>query len=125
MESLRIYLIHTCYVCEVGRGIILRGYEYTVALSCCNINHVCCCLIRIYTIDLDNLHRMALKPDVLASECTYIDDSEHVGLPRLDCSSKVLAVIEKGRFGNRLCSGGICHTDETLQENWHLLMIPI
>ena len=68
---------------------------------------------------------MTLKPDVLTSECTDIDDSEHVGLPRLDCSGKILRVIEKGRFGNWLCSRGIGHTDEALQENWHLLMIPI
>ena len=68
---------------------------------------------------------MALKPNVLASECAYIDDSEHVGFPWLDCSSKILAVIEKGSFGNWLCSSGIGHTYETLQENWHLLMIPI
>ena len=114
MESLQTYLVHTCHICKVGRGIVLRGNEYAVALSCCNINHVCCCLIRIYTIDLHNLHSMALKPDVLASECAYIDDSEHIGLPRLDCSGKILAVIEKASFGNWLCSSGIGHTDETL-----------
>ena len=68
---------------------------------------------------------MPLEPDILASECTYIDDSEHVGLPGVDCSGKILGVIEKGRFGNWLCSSGIGHTDETLQQNWHLLMIPI
>ena len=125
MESLRTYLIHTCYICEIARGIVLCGNEYTVALSCSNIYHICCCFIRIYTIDFNDLHSMALEPDVLASECTYIDDSEHVRLPRLDCSGKILAVIEKGSFGNWLCSSRVGHTDETLQKNWHLLMIPI
>ena len=68
---------------------------------------------------------MALEPDVLASECAYIDDSEQIGFLGFDCSGKILAVIEKGSFGNWLCSSGIGHTYETLQENWHLLMIPI
>ena len=68
---------------------------------------------------------MAFYPEILTSEGAHVDDAEHVSLPRLDRSGKVLGIVEQGGFGDRLGSIGIDYADKSLQYVCKLRVIPI
>lgn len=119
------YLVHACTVGKIGRCIVLSGDEHTVALSCCNIDHICRSLLGVDTVDFYNLHSMTLEPDILSSKSSDIDDAKQVSLSGLDCSSEVLRVVEQGRFWHWLCSCWIEYADEAHEKIRHEIMVPV
>lgn len=68
---------------------------------------------------------MALKPEVLASKGSYVDDPEHVGLAWLNRYAKVLGVVHESRVGHRLGSSRIGNAHELLDQRRHLVVVPI
>lgn len=120
-----IHFVHAGHICKIGGGIILRCYQDTVSLSCCEVDHVCFCRFRVDAVDFNNAHRMAFHPKILAGKCANIDDAEHVGLAWLDWSRKVLGIIEESCIRHRLCPGRIGDADELLDQVRHLIVVPV
>lgn len=119
------YLVHACAVGKIGRSIVLGGDEHTVALSCCDIDHICRSLLGVNAIDFYNLHSMTLEPDILSGKSSDVDDAKQVSLSGLDCSSEVLRVVEQGRFWHWLCSRRIEYADKGLEKIRHEVMVPV
>ena len=79
-----LYRVHTSNKGKVCRGIISSFEQYAVPLGSSEIKHICLRSLSVDTINLNNLHGVALKPEVLASKSRHVDDAEHIGFPRFN-----------------------------------------
>lgn len=118
-------MIHACSVGEIGRSVILGSDEHTVALGCCEIYHFGGRRFGVYAINLNDLHCMAFKPDIVSGKARDVDDAEQVSLSRLDSRRKVLRVVEQGRLWHWLRAGRVGHAHEALEHVGHELMVPV
>lgn len=119
------YLIHASNVGVVSGGIILHRDENAVTLCWTDINQICLGSVGVDAVNFHDPHSMAFEPEVLTCKSAYVDDAEHVSLPRLDGRCEIVRVIHEGRFWYWLGSRWIGHTDETFHERWYLFVVPI
>ena len=119
------YRVHACDYGEVGTGVILGREEETHALRRGDVDHFRFRRLGIHAINLDDLHRVALDPEVLAGKGAHVDDAEKVRLARLNGDGHVLGVIDEGGLGDRLGSGGVGLAQEAGDEVFDLIVVPV
>ena len=122
---LRTHLIHASNVRIIGRGIVLHRDKYAVTLGCSDVNQVCFRRLGVDAVNFHNPHSVAFKPEVLTSKSAHVDDAEHISLSRFHGRFEIVGIIHEGSFWYWLGPRWVGHTDETLHELRHLLMIPI
>ena len=119
------YLIHASNKGIVGRGIILRRDENAVTLCWSDVDQFCFGSLGVDAVHFDYSHSVTFEPEVLTGEGAYVDDTEHISLPRLDWRCKVEGIVHEGRIRYWLGSCWIGHADETLHELRYLVVIPV
>ena len=81
-------------------------------MSSCNVQHLCISLLSIDAINFDNAEVVALKPEILSSKGGHVDDTNHVGLSRLDMNFEVLGIIHQSSLWNWFRPGGVSDADK-------------
>ena len=89
------YLVHAANKREIGARVILRGNEEAVALRRGDIDHARLGRLCVDSVDFNNAHVVALKPHILRSKGTHVDNSEHVSLPWLHSNGQVLGIVHE------------------------------
>src|SRR5690348_4108108 len=67
------YFVHTCNERYVGRAVAVNSEQYSVTLSCREVQHACFSCLSVDSIDLDNSDGAVLKPYVHASKGSHVD----------------------------------------------------
>lgn len=79
----------------------------------------------VHAIDLDDGEVVALDPKVLARKGTNVDQPEQIRLAGLHGHGKMLRVIDQSGLGDGLSASWVALVHELLDENGHLIVIPV
>lgn len=121
----KTHCVHARHEGEVGRCIVPGRKQEAATLSSRQINHLGLGWLCIDSIDFNNRHVVALKPYILACKGTNVDHPEHVSPARLDLNAEVLRLVEQCILGDRFSASRIVLADETLEQVWHLVVVPV
>lgn len=119
------YCVHAADDGVVHTGLVLSSNEEAVTLSCRYVDQACLSRVGIDSVNFDNSHIVTFEPEVLSSESTNVDYSEHVCLAGLNRDRKVLSVVHQSSLRNRLGTSWIGLIEEFWNPDLHLVMIPV